>query len=333
MPTTYVYRRAGSDGARALADALGARRWRDTNTPLSQKVRQGDRVIAWGEAFSAPGVMVLNGAPIRNKFTDAETLRAAGVSTIEVARVRPVVAARPAGPDPAIRLWTTAADLAEDFINDDIGEVEVNRSAPRLRGVDELVQSLAALQVALRNPVQVAAPAPDVNWLGRATDHTGGLDLLRNNATDFFVRKEELVREYRVHSFLNRSLRAGMKVLREGWTQGRTEADYNAGRQVAHPWVRSWDAGWRISYDGVSLNGKNAVRELAHSAIRALGLDFGAVDIGERADGTFVVLEVNRAPGIEAGTLEAYVNAINRWISGEWTADNRQERAPRRRAA
>lgn len=337
MPTTYVYRRAGSDGARALADAIGGRRWRDTRTPLSQRAQAGDRVIAWGEEFSKAGVHVLNGGPIRNKFSDAETLRAAGVATIEVARQRPVVApAAPPAPlvDPAIALWNRASELAEDFIEDNDFEDEVPRIAPRLQGIREFQSALNDLSAALNAPRPVAAPAPavpDATWIGRSSNHTGGTDLLRGNGADYWVRKEEFVREYRVHSFLGRSIRAGKKDLREGFTLPSAGQVWTPGGTVAHPWVRSWDGGWRIVYDGVSLDGRNAVRELAHNAVRALGLDFGAVDIGERANGTYAVLEVNRAPGLEGGTVTSYANAIGKWISGEWTADNRA--AQRRRAA
>ena len=48
---------------------------------------------------------------------------------------------------------------------------------------------------------------------------------------------------------------------------------------------------------------------LAKSAVRVLGLDFGAVDI-IRKDGVSYVLEVNTAPGMEETTLSAYVKSI-----------------------
>ena len=71
-----------------------------------------------------------------------------------------------------------------------------------------------------------------------------------------------------------------------------------------------------ISYDGEVV--KQRHRDIAHQAIQALGLQFGAVDIGERADGSLLVLEVNRAAGVEGGTVEAYARAVRRWITGEW---------------
>ena len=81
-----------------------------------------------------------------------------------------------------------------------------------------------------------------------------------------------------------------------------------ANGREAHPWIRSYEGGWRVLYDGISSKKKH--RELAHRAVAALGLDFGAVDIGEAANGTLTVLEVNRAPGIEGGTVDAYAKAL-----------------------
>ena len=126
---------------------------------------------------------------------------------------------------------------------------------------------------------------------------------------DYWSKKEPIVREFRVHSFLGRSIRAGVKDLRDGFTSA-----------TAHPWVRSWEAGWRIRYDGVSSRQRH--RDLAHAAVRALGLDFGAVDIAEKADGSLMVLEVNRAPGLEGGTVDAYASAVERWLNGEWEVAN-----------
>jgi glutathione synthase/RimK-type ligase-like ATP-grasp enzyme len=57
------------------------------------------------------------------------------------------------------------------------------------------------------------------------------------------------------------------------------------------------------------------MREIAAAAVTALGLDFGAVDLAQRPDGTLFVLEVNRAPGVEAGTAVAYAQAIQRWLN------------------
>lgn len=325
MPTTYVYRRAVSDGANELADALNGRRWRDRVRPLASQVRPGDTVISWGEAFSAPGVNVLNGGPIRSKLTDAETLRAANVPTIETSRTRPVATVVPAGPDPVLALWERLDELSEDFVNDEPGDATAFRSAPRIRGVQDLRDAATSLLDAMNRPAPVAtSTAPLGEWLGRASNHVGGGDLLNNSGTDYFSKKEEFVEEFRIHSFLGRSIRAGKKV-------HRTLTDPTPFRGTPHTWIRSWDGGWRISYDGVSAN--QAMRDLAHEACRALSLDFGAVDIGRLADGTYKVIEVNRAPGIDAGTIPKYADSIRKWMSGEWTATNQDATRTSRRLA
>jgi hypothetical protein len=225
----YIYRKAASEGAVALAKAIGGIK----TGRLPKQLLKQDIVICWGSTLQGVPCKVLNGAVLRSKLSDAKILRDAGVPTIEVSQ------------DPK-------------------------------KGED--------------------------GWLPRIANHTGGLDLLHPpRVADFWVKKLDISREFRVHSFAGRSIRAGVKVTRKGFAN-------------PHPWIRSWDGGWRISYDGTSVKQKH--RDVAHAAIKALGLDFGAVDIGECKGGALVVLEVNRAPGLEGGTIEAYVEAIKRWRKG-----------------
>lgn len=298
----YVYRRAPSNGARDLAEALGGRRYRGVNIPITQRLRPNDVVICWGESLApVNGVKILNGTNIKGKYEDAVALRAAGVPTIEVSRSRPA----PSYPapvtvvDPALAAYTEAQRLAEEFTN--IGEFR--RTPPLVTGVGELHTAIGHLFTLLRVALPPAVVAPIVEWLGRLNTHIGGNDLLRPpdaSQVQYFVKKLALVREFRIHSFKGRSIRAGVKAPREGIVQ--------------HPWIRSWDGGWTIKYDGVSSTQQH--RQLAHQAVHALGLDFGAVDIGELANGSLVVLEVNRRPGIEGGTIDVYADAINRWAEG-----------------
>ena len=295
----FVYRKAASNGARELVGALRGRRHRDLHRTMAQRAKRGDVVVAWGEALAPiEGVRILNGGPIRNKYQDALKLKEAGVPTIEVALTRPLAPAPAAVVDPALAYFNTACDQAEDFV-----AVRFSRGAPFARGVYELYESLATLHRALTVPLPVFPPVPAVDWLGRTNSHVGGNDLLNPIINpDFYVKKEAIVKEYRIHSFKGKSIRAGIKAVRDGFPN-------------PHAWIRSHEAGWRIKYDGVSSKKKH--RELAHKAVTALGLDFGAVDIAERANGSLFVLEVNRAAGIEGGTISAYADAIQRWIRGE----------------
>lgn len=73
--------------------------------------------------------------------------------------------------------------------------------------------------------------------------------------------------------------------------------------------VRNYDNGWVFTRDGV--DHFDAVHEQAVLAVAALGLDFGAVDIGYNTHtGVATVYEVNTAPGLEGTTLSRYVSMI-----------------------
>lgn len=161
-------------------------------------------------------------------------------------------------------------------------------------------------------------------YLPRKKFHIGGDDLLNPpSKPDFWVKKYDFKNEYRLHSFDGKSIRAGRKVPRAGYTIAESEEKYRVGvlegRLVAHPWIRSYDAGWMIDYS--DFTSPEYMRKLAHQAVETLELTFGAVDIGEIVspfgDPEYLVLEVNRAPGIEGNTISTYVKAINKWIEME----------------
>lgn len=304
----YVYRPQPSNSARELAQALGARRLRQEHN-LQRFVRAGDYVICWGAAMPVPptGVEVLNGTAIRNKYQDALQLAAGNVPTIQAAAIRPLVPNTPIL-DPAQAVWQTAQEIAEEFTHSHFA-----RGEAMMAGVREVEEAFSRLHDALSRPLPTPSSDADPLWLGRKFNHVGGNDLLNPPATaDYYVKKETLVREFRVHSFLGQSIRAGVKIPREGFASTPAQAIIAGAR--CHEWVRSHEGGWRISYDGQSVSQRH--RDLAHAAIQALGLSFGAVDIGEKGDGSLIVLEVNRAPGLEGGTIGAYASAIQRWIGG-----------------
>lgn len=301
----YVFRPANSMSARNLAEAVdGIRLKREEN--LLRRVRGNDKVVMWGAHVPAVRGMVLNNVPLLSKYEDAVRLKEAGIRTVEVARTRPM--AVPVAPpvDPLLAVWAAAQDQAEAFAN-----LEATRNPVARQGIADLSAALQRVLVQIQLPAPVAPPpAPQADWLGRRFNHVGGNDLLNPGQADYFSKKENFINEYRVHSFFGRSIRAGKKVHRK-------PTDPTPFTGTPHAWIRSFDAGWMISYADDS-GVKQKHRDAAHAAVRALGLQFGAVDIGELADGTLVVLEVNRAPGVEAGTIEAYARAIHRWKVGEW---------------
>jgi len=50
------------------------------------------------------------------------------------------------------------------------------------------------------------------------------------------------------------------------------------------------------------------LEEFSVGAVKALGLDYGAVDVVLGVNGRFYVLEVNTAVGMEGTILKAYTN-------------------------
>jgi hypothetical protein len=312
----FVFRQQSSTGARELADALGGRRLRRFENgrffssqarPNPITVRPADVLVMWGAYLTGlpQGVKVLNNAPVRNKFDDAKLIAQAGVPTIEVAKQRPRAAAAQEIVDPAIAIHQQLSEMLEDLV-----EAPFTRNDLYVRGVNDAATKLAAFQQALRNPAPVARAAqPAGDWVGRMNNHVGGNDLLQVPGNpDFFVKKLDITEEYRIHMFGGRSIRAGIKKHREGFAN-------------PSPWIRSYEGGWRIVYDG--FKSKEAMRAIAANAVKALGLDFGAVDIGKLRNGNLVVLEVNRAPGLEGGTVDAYSKAITEWSAGNFAIKNR----------
>lgn len=102
-------------------------------------------------------------------------------------------------------------------------------------------------------------------------------------------------REFRVHVFRGKMIDASQKKKKRG-----VEAD---------PYIKSHDRGWVFCNENVEVPKK--VEEAAIQAVKALGLDFGGVDVlyCRQTDSPFV-LEVNTAPGLEGGRIESYVKAF-----------------------
>lgn len=129
-------------------------------------------------------------------------------------------------------------------------------------------------------------------------------------AADFYTAYFHKTHEFRVHVFNGQIIDFVQKK--------RRNEDENTGRTTAERVIRSHDNGWIFAHGALSVNEvqKDRLGELAIRACRALGLDFGAVDILARfgeGGNQAVVAEVNTAPAIEnTATLEAYANAITR---------------------
>jgi len=141
--------------------------------------------------------------------------------------------------------------------------------------------------------------APKPGWMPRTLHHARAGDFRRGvRNPDYWVAPLDITEEKRLHVF--RRPKGSYVVIRTA-TKKPIEG------KETHPWVRSHETGWRFSYGGGS---NPSEREVAIQAVDALGLDFGAVDIGI-VNSAPLVLEVNTCPGLE-GTLTYYVEEIKR---------------------
>ena len=101
--------------------------------------------------------------------------------------------------------------------------------------------------------------------------------------------------EYRVHVFKDKVLDVQMKRKRNGSLGGSG--------------IRNHSNGW--VYARAEIIPPEELLSSSIDAVKLLGLDFGAVDIGHRLiDNKFFVFEVNTAPGLEGTTLDKYSKAI-----------------------
>jgi glutathione synthase/RimK-type ligase-like ATP-grasp enzyme len=100
--------------------------------------------------------------------------------------------------------------------------------------------------------------------------------------------------EYRVHVF-------GNKIIDVTKKRRRNEIERN-------DYIKNLSNGWVYCRDGINI--PECITTTAKSAVGALGLDFGAVDILLRRDVPFV-LEINTAPGLAGTTLNRYVHHFN----------------------
>jgi hypothetical protein len=157
----------------------------------------------------------------------------------------------------------------------------------------------------------------DYPMLGRCRSHSGGTDIRiafgpedTQNCWDagsqFFVPYIRSTKEYRVWIYRRRHLGTYEK-----W--------------LAHPRKfkgigRNYDNGWAFRLVPSVIIPREAV-DLSARAVTALALDFGAVDVIQGIDGSFHVLEVNTAPGVEGGerqVIKALADRIAKWHALEF---------------
>lgn len=153
----------------------------------------------------------------------------------------------------------------------------------------------------------------DFPILGRKNFHTKGRDVVvikskkeLNNSSDYYVKFIPKWSEYRVHVFDGVA-----KVVAAKTHDNKEVAKKNP--------IWNDSNGWKqFTYTGEHLS---KLQKLGEDAVKALGYDFGAVDIIRR-DKEFFILEVNSAPGLIPDRQQMYADYFKR-KEKEWKLKNR----------
>lgn len=144
-------------------------------------------------------------------------------------------------------------------------------------------------------------------WLGRATHGMCGQDIKIVTPGDIYPAKAQFytkyipnTREYRIHVFGDQILGVMGKYL-----------DFP--EMAGDGYIKNMSHGYRFRTPSKEL--KPDRKEAAIAAVKALGLDFGAVDLIVGDDGKTYVLEVNTAPALAPLTFEKYVAAFKQRLA------------------
>jgi hypothetical protein len=107
--------------------------------------------------------------------------------------------------------------------------------------------------------------------------------------------------EFRVHVFRETVIDVQQKKRRSNWTGGDTG-------------IRNHSNGY--IYARADIDYPQEIEQAAIQAVKLLGLDFGAVDIGYRErDNKVFLFEVNTAPGLTGTTLIKYAQAFKDYLN------------------
>lgn len=107
-------------------------------------------------------------------------------------------------------------------------------------------------------------------------------------------------REYRFHVFEGRIIDVQQKKRRSGLEERQDGL------------IKNLANGWVFCRDDITEPPSQAP-QIALNAIRALGLDFGSVDMLSK-NGNVFVLEVNTASGLQGTTLDLYINELKKYV-------------------
>lgn len=165
-------------------------------------------------------------------------------------------------------------------------------------------------------PQVFASEAGDfiLDWpvVGRKLSHTQGNDIIFINNqeeidnnwgnSDFYTQYIPKKSEFRVHVFKDQVLRVDKKVKIEGREYTENEIK-----------IRSSANGWRQIKYNTGGRYYETLSEIGVRAIKAIGYDFGAVDIIININSEPIILEINSAPALRGDKLDLYATAFKEY--------------------
>ena len=187
------------------------------------------------------------------------------------------------------------------------------------------LRALKAMQAAGVPVPRFSSTGQGLNFplFGRSYRHCRGLDIrlirdefeLRTRAEcDYYVEYIEPHKEYRIHVFKGNIIIPQKKYFSEGYlSEKENSEEIWADAQL----IRNDEHGWRFYEMKDANNVPEAVRNASISAVDALGLDFGAVDVisygrDENGKRKAAVLEINTAPGLMQANINIYADNFRR---------------------
>ena len=122
-------------------------------------------------------------------------------------------------------------------------------------------------------------------------------------AAPLYTRYKPKTQEFRIHV----NAKYGVIDIQEKRKRQGSE------KKEEHQFIRSHDHNWVFCREDIQC--PDRVIAASIEALAALGLDFGAVDVGWHPDYGMAIYEINTAPGLEGQTLQHYITMFRRYLT------------------
>lgn len=129
---------------------------------------------------------------------------------------------------------------------------------------------------------------------------------------DYYMQLTSYDKEYVIHSFDGKSIRAGLKVANRSAAPNLVAWRMNP-TAFAHPVFKTEAGGWTVDH---TVSSTPSLRAIVHKTLKVLELTFAEVHVGQDTAGNLTIVEVNLAPNLgSANSIKAYVKAVNKWVT------------------